>query len=472
MTLSNSGYGATITVANGSHAINAPVVLADNLTVSGSGTLAFGAASSITDNGLGYGLTMSGAGGTLILGGSNTYGGGTTIAAGTLTIGGGGQLGGGSYAGAISNAAVFVYNSTAAQTLSGVISGGGTLTQAGPGTLTLAGANTYTGPTSISAGTLTIGGAGQLNSGSYAANISNSGAFVYNSTAAQTLSGVISGPGALIQNGPSVLVLSGPNTFTGNITIGGGTLEDTTSENIVSPTVSGLGNPQTAGRTLTINSGGALVFATGNALGNGSTTPLLALVINAGRVGWSSPTIGSNNVLGNVTLNGGTLSTSQGFSAQYESYELGGTVTVGGTSPSTINGNGNNYDGLNLGINAASGYQVTFNVGLTGPGGAVSSNPDLTVSVPLVNAGASQAATGLIKSGAGMMLLSGTNTYTGLTTISAGTLQLGNGASSRRQRRGRHHLGRRGLDLQLQRQLWGQRQHRAHGQCHHRQSQQ
>ena len=42
LTLNNSGSGATIAVANGSHAINAPVVLADNLTVSGSGTLAFG----------------------------------------------------------------------------------------------------------------------------------------------------------------------------------------------------------------------------------------------------------------------------------------------------------------------------------------------------------------------------------------------------------------------------------------------
>jgi autotransporter-associated beta strand protein len=86
LTLNNSGSGATITVADGSHVVSAPVVLADNLTVSGSGTLAFGTASSITDNGSGCSLTMSGTGGTLILGGSNAYGGGTNVNAGTLEV--------------------------------------------------------------------------------------------------------------------------------------------------------------------------------------------------------------------------------------------------------------------------------------------------------------------------------------------------------------------------------------------------
>ena len=86
LTLNNSGRGATISVTNGSHAINAAVVLADNLVVSGSGTLAFGSAG-ITNNGGGYSLTMNGTGGTLILGGSNTYSGGTILNAGILQAG-------------------------------------------------------------------------------------------------------------------------------------------------------------------------------------------------------------------------------------------------------------------------------------------------------------------------------------------------------------------------------------------------
>ena len=83
LTFSNSGYGATITVANGSHVIDAPVVLADNLVVSGSGTLAFGSSNSITG---GYALTMNGGGGTLILSGTDSYTGGTTVAGGTLYV--------------------------------------------------------------------------------------------------------------------------------------------------------------------------------------------------------------------------------------------------------------------------------------------------------------------------------------------------------------------------------------------------
>ena len=95
LTLNNSGYplaggGATITVTDGTHSIAAPVILADNLVVTSSGTnswtLSFAAASSITDHGGGYSLTMSGAGGTLILSGSDSYSGGTLVTAGTLDV--------------------------------------------------------------------------------------------------------------------------------------------------------------------------------------------------------------------------------------------------------------------------------------------------------------------------------------------------------------------------------------------------
>jgi autotransporter-associated beta strand protein len=93
LTFNNAGHGSTIGLTGGSHVIDAPVVLADNLTVrSGSAnswTLSFDTASSIAQSGTGsYSLTMNGAGGTLILSGSDSdsYTGGTNVEAGTLIV--------------------------------------------------------------------------------------------------------------------------------------------------------------------------------------------------------------------------------------------------------------------------------------------------------------------------------------------------------------------------------------------------
>jgi autotransporter-associated beta strand protein len=67
--------------------------------------------------------------GTLSFSGSDTYLGSTTVSAGTLIISGSGQLGGGIYGGnlSIANDATFAYNSGMAQTVTGLISGSGSL---------------------------------------------------------------------------------------------------------------------------------------------------------------------------------------------------------------------------------------------------------------------------------------------------------------------------------------------------------
>ena len=147
-----------------------------------------------------------------------------TINAGTLEVGGAGRLQSGSYAGAISNAGIFKYNSTNDQTLSGVISGAGALTKDNTSTLTLSALNTYTGATTISDGTLEIGSAGKLGNGSYAGTIANDGILNYNSSATQTLNGIISGTGAIVLNGTGQLNLSANNSFTGGVTVNNGTL--------------------------------------------------------------------------------------------------------------------------------------------------------------------------------------------------------------------------------------------------------
>ncbi len=86
LTFNNSSSGATIVLAGGTHVIAAPVVLADNLVVTGSGTLDFNSASSITETNGSYSLTMSGAGGKLILSGSDTYAGAMAVTGGTLLV--------------------------------------------------------------------------------------------------------------------------------------------------------------------------------------------------------------------------------------------------------------------------------------------------------------------------------------------------------------------------------------------------
>ena len=154
---------------------------------SGTGTIS----GVISDGGHGYGVTKTVNTGTIALSGTNTFSGGMTISGGILTISGAGDLGdlgngsGGSYAGAITNNSAFLYASSAAQTLSGVISGTGVLVQSGPGVLTLSGTNTYTGGTLITNGSTLIiddnHGAGDLgdlgngSGGSYAGAITNYG---------------------------------------------------------------------------------------------------------------------------------------------------------------------------------------------------------------------------------------------------------------------------------------------------------
>jgi autotransporter-associated beta strand protein len=86
LTLDNSGSGAVISLGAGAHIIDAPVVLADNLVIAGTGTLAFSAGSTIAEINGKHALTMSGTGATLVLSGSDNYTGGTIVTAGTLIV--------------------------------------------------------------------------------------------------------------------------------------------------------------------------------------------------------------------------------------------------------------------------------------------------------------------------------------------------------------------------------------------------
>jgi fibronectin-binding autotransporter adhesin len=311
-------------------------------------------------------LTKLGAGATTLTG-TNTYSGTTTISAGTLQVGNGGTVGTlGS--GNITNSAALRINRSDAFTLGQNISGSGTVTQAGSGTTTLTGTNTYSGVTTISGGTLRVGNggtAGSLGTGA----VTNNAVLEIDRSDAVTLAQTISGTGALRQVGTGTTTVTGNNTYIGGTTISAGTLQ--------------VGNGGTAG-----------------ALGSGTITNNAALVINRSNAVTFGQAIGGSGTLtklgaGTTTLTGantyiGTTTISAG------ALQIGNGGTIGAL------GSGNVVNNASLIFNRSDAITVANNIAGTG---------------------------NLTKAGAGTTTLTGANTYAGTTTISAGTLQVGNGGT-------------------------------------------
>jgi autotransporter-associated beta strand protein len=292
-----------------------------NITL-GAGNLTTNSTSNSTFSGLisgTGGLTKNGSS-TLTLSGNNTYNGTTTINAGTIEIAAAGRLGGGNYSANISNSGVLIYSGTNNQILGGVISGSGALTKAGSGTLTLSNNNTYTGATTINAGTLEITSTALLSGGNYTGSITNNGSLLLALNSNQTLSGVISGIGALTKNGTGTLTLAGNNNYSGGTTLNTGTLV--------------IGNANAAGTgTITQTSGSSLlkIDTTGtitndmsvyNVLASQSATLSGAITVN--NATWDIDTGDTLTISGAVSGNGGV--TKNG----------GGRLTLNGTN--TYNG--------------------------------------------------------------------------------------------------------------------------------------
>ncbi len=386
----------------------------------------------------GTGAVIQSGSGLTTLTGNNTYTGSTTISSGTLQIGNGGTIGS-IVTTAIADNGALVYDRSDAITFSGTISGVGSLTQAGTGLLTLTGTNTYTGNTTISSGTVQLGNGGTT--GSIVGNVADSGTLIFNRSDAITFTGTISGTGAVTQSGTNSLIFTGNNTYTGATTIGtSGTLQ--------------LGNGGTTG-SIASNLGavnGSLVFNRSDAglviptsfiLGSGT-------VIQAG-TGLTTLT-GTNAYTGLTTISSGTLQLGNGgttgaitLSNIADSSALVFNRSDSSTFSGTISGTGGVIQagtGVTIltGANTYSGTTTISSGTLQlGSGGALGtiSNSDVTDngvlvfdhSNSIVYAGNISGTGSLTQGGTGRVILNGTNTYTGGTTISSGTLQIGNGGT-------------------------------------------
>ncbi|ONS97014.1 autotransporter outer membrane beta-barrel domain-containing protein, partial [Burkholderia cenocepacia] len=156
--LAGTGARFDVSAATGTQTIGALSGEAGTNVNLGANALALNGTGSST-----FGGTIDGSGsvtvasGTQVLTGGNTYTGGTTIAAGgTLQLGNGGTSG--SVAGNVVDNGALIVNQSGNVTIASVLSGTGSLTQAGSGQLTLTGASTLSGPTTVSAGTLAVNG--------------------------------------------------------------------------------------------------------------------------------------------------------------------------------------------------------------------------------------------------------------------------------------------------------------------------
>ncbi len=396
----------------------------------------------ITENAAGYRITKTGIG-TLQLTGVSTYTGGTVVEAGTLTLSGAGRLGNGNYGGpiAIGENAVLNFNMTNSQNLSGPITGTGTLAQnttasylymtgdhsgfegtfhnmAGNMYLASAAANSpANADVQVDGGAMQLGFNGAPSGTWTIGSLSGTGGVVHpnNNLAGKTVTLEVGGLdsdttyGGILRNntnatpsvlaltkvGAGVLTLTATNTYTGGTTAQDGILE------VAATRALGSG-------PIAIN-GGTVRLATNayNALG----TPEPAITIEPGGVLTANNTANNAHNLGALTLNGGTLSSNNVENA-HGNFILNSGVTAGGTSMSTISATA-------VSLRNTGG---TFNVADATEG------TDLLVLSRVINhpglAGA------LTKTGAGTLELAGANTYTGGTTVDAGTLLVSNTTGS------------------------------------------
>ncbi|EAC0162052.1 fibronectin-binding autotransporter adhesin ShdA [Salmonella enterica subsp. enterica] len=391
--------------------------------------------------------TLSGSGslvktgtGELTLSGDNTYSGGTTISDGTLIADHADSLG----TGAVANSGVLQVGEGE---LENTLSGSGSLVKTGTGELTLSGDNSYSGGTTISDGTLIADHADSLGSG----DIDNSGVL---KVGEGELKNTLSGSGLLVKTGTGELTLSGDNSYSGATTITDGTLIAANVNALGSGDIDNSGtlmldaNGAFKLANITTHSGATTALAAGSTLyasqltqENGSTLSIdLGAATDDAMITADSVTLGGTlNIsgIGNVTdswtpeaYTYTLIDSDSAITSDFDDLTIAGMnredvdfLTIDGKVDETDN---TNYD-LTASLswyadrdNATTDAHGTFT--LSDPDGSFNVAATLTDVDDTLDPGSRWDGKSLTKEGAGTLLLSGDNDYSGGTTINEGTL--------------------------------------------------
>jgi len=341
--------GGALVFANGAYAEKiGSVTLAGGVITNASGTSSLTMTASSYDVRTGEVYTvLSGATalikstpGTVILGSASDYSLGTLISGGILQLGNGGSAGqAGSTSKGITNNATLAFNhSDTALSISGVISGSGSVVQFGSGTVALTGANTYSGSTTISNGAISLNSSSTLGDGTSALNLSGG---TLTTTASRTASS------APVSNAVNVTADSAITTTSTSSTV---------DLNLNNDSISG--------------SAGTLAFSNAAASGTGVFQPRFS----GSSFNFSRPIVIANGGFGTTRLDSyNTNGTSQTFSGVISgngSYRRSGSTTArGGT---TIMSAANTYSGTTTvsdGLLLVNGSIGTGAVTVSGAGG-------------------------------------------------------------------------------------------------------
>ncbi|KAA9335916.1 fibronectin-binding autotransporter adhesin ShdA [Salmonella enterica subsp. enterica serovar Enteritidis] len=439
--LSNTGndYGDTEIDGGILAAKDAAALGTGDVTIAESATLAL-SQGTLDNNVTGEGQIVKSGSDELIVTGDNTYSGGTTISGGTLTADHADSLG----TGAIANSGVLQVGEGE---LENTLSGSGSLVKTGTGELTLSGDNSYSGGTTIIGGTLTADHADSLGTGA----VANSGVL---QVGEGELENTLSGSGSLVKTGTGELTLSGDNSYSGDTTIADGTL---IAANV---NALGSGNIDNSG-TLMLDANGAFELAnitthTGatTALAAGSTLDAGQLTQEDGStlsIDLGAATDDAVITADSVTL-GGTLnvtgigSVTDSWTPEAYTYTLIDSdsaitsdfddLTIAGMNREdvdflTIDGKVDEADNTHYDLTASlSWYADRDNATTDAHGTFTLSDPDGSFNVAAtltdvddtLDPGSRWDGKSLTKEGAGTLILSGDNDYSGGTTINEGTL--------------------------------------------------